>query len=110
MFLSDHAQTRTAQRNLSNADIDFIVKHGERLHRTGVVFYQLHAQSIPRDLPGNHRYRRLVGSTVMLCSCEKTIITAYRNRDAFKRDKRKSKYSNKTSYAPCPNCAHCTLH
>lgn len=103
MNLSKHARTRAAQRNLSEEDINFIIKHGKAVRRTGAVFYQLRAKNIPDDLPGNHPYRRLVGSTVLMCACGETVVTAYRNGDAFKRDRRKAKYNN-GSGVTCTNC------
>ena len=35
---SDHAGKRMAQRNISLEDIDFVLDHGQRLHKAGAVF------------------------------------------------------------------------
>jgi hypothetical protein len=102
-FLSSHASLRSTQRNLSDDDITFIMQHGSRTHRTGVIFCQLRHKDMPPDLPGNHRSRRLVGTTLVLCKCGQFVITAYRDERAFQRDMRKRKYYNGSAeYGTCP--------
>lgn len=92
--LSSHASQRSAQRNLSDADIAFILQNGSRVHRTGVIFCQLRHKDVPEETPGNHRHRQLVGTTVVLSKCGHYVITVYRDAKAFQRDIRKSKYNN----------------
>lgn len=101
--LSDHANLRSAQRNVSYAEIVFIVEHGKRLRNTGVVFVQLRMKDVPDTLPPNHPYRRLVGSTVVLCGCGQLVITLYREDDAFRKDKRKTKFNGQRHQ--CDLCA-----
>ncbi len=79
-----------------------MVEHGKRLRNAGVVFIQLRMKDIPDTLPANHRYRRLVGSTVVMCSCGQLVITLYREDEAFRRDKRKTKYNYRHQ---CDLCA-----
>lgn len=102
--LSGHAVERSAQRNISESDIDFVVANGHQIHRTGVIFCQLRKKNVPRSLPGNHRYRQLVGTTVVMCRCGHVIITVYREASAFQRDARKSKYNFNLDIPPCPCC------
>jgi hypothetical protein len=90
--LSDHADQRCAQRNLSEAEIHFIIAYGKLERRAGIEFYQLRQKDLPYDLPANDRRRRLVGSTVLLSKDSAHVITAYRNSRAFRRDRQKSKY------------------
>lgn len=94
-----HAYKRMCQRNLSDDDIDFIIRYADPEYRTGIRFYHLRRKDIPADIPGNSSYRRLVGTTVLVCHCE-CVITAYRNDRAHKRDRRKSNYDLRT----CPVC------
>ncbi len=101
-FLSNHASTRSAQRNLSDDDIAFIIQNGSRVHRTGVIFCQLRNKDLPRDTPGNHRHRQLVGTTVVLSKCGHYVITLYRNERAFQRDTRKRKYNAVLYCEACP--------
>lgn len=103
--LSEHAQQRSAQRNLSNEDIAFVVRHGDRVHRTGVIFCQMRHHNLPDKTPGNHRWRQLIGTTVVLCRCGGCVVTLYREERAFQRDCRKSKYALKNG--DC-NSTHCT--
>jgi hypothetical protein len=103
-LLSNHAQRRSAQRNLSRTDIDFVIKNGERLHRTGVIFCQLRHKDLPNQIPGNHRFRQLIGTTVVLCRCGRFVVTLYRQEKAFQRDSRKRKYDMRLAYPTCPHC------
>ncbi len=105
IHLSNHASTRSAQRNLSDDDIAFIIYNGSRVYRTGVIFCQLRQKDIPPDTPGNHRHRQLVGTTVVLCTCGHYVITLYRAEKAFQRDSRKRKYCLRTHYGTCPVCS-----
>lgn len=91
--LSQHATKRSAQRNLSYDEICFIVRHGRRIRRTGVIYCQLQANCIPADLSPQHPFQRLVGATVVLNNAGTSVITVYRNGSAFKKDRRKSKYA-----------------
>ncbi len=90
--ISDHAQKRCAQRNLTQDEVDFIITYGRRVRRTGVIFCQLRRRDLPDDLEGSHPYYRLVGSTVVLSNCGHHVLTAYRDERAFHRDNRKTKY------------------
>lgn len=103
-LLSGHALQRSAQRNLSDDDIDFIIQHGDRLHRTGVIFCQLRYKNIPAQIPGNHRCHKLVGTTIVLCKCGRCVVTMYREERAFRRDARKAKYTLK-GMCKCGCCA-----
>jgi hypothetical protein len=103
--LSDHAATRAAQRNLSALEIDFLLENGRLTHNTGVIFGQLRAKDVPDDLPGNHPFRRLVGTTVVLCRCGYTVVTVYREARAFHGDLCKTRYNQrKGHWAACPFC------
>ena len=102
--LSTHAVQRSAQRNLSDQDIEFIMRYGERVRRTGVIFCQLRSKNVPRETPGNHRLWQLTGTTIVLCKCGRYVVTLYRQERAFQRDSRKSKYGLKAAYPTCPHC------
>lgn len=104
LILSRHAKWRSAQRNLSIDDMKFIIMHGKRVRKQGVIFYQLLAKKIPTDLPANHHFRRLVGSTVLTCQCGHFVITVYRNEKAQRRDRHKEKYRVGEQHQCCPYC------
>lgn len=103
--LSGHAESRIAQRNLSKTDVEFVVCHGRREHRAGAIFCQLTRRDLTDKLARSKRYARLVGTTVVLCRCCEAVVTAYRNDRAFKKDRCKAKYDNRTSARH--TCAYC---
>ena len=94
--LSDHAEIRAAQRNLSYDEICFILTYDKRQRRAGVIFFCLHQKWFPHDLPGSHPYRRLIGTTVIVSRDGKVVVTAYRNEDAHRHNRRKAKYERRT--------------
>ena len=104
IILSDHASQRSAQRNVSFNEILFIVEHGKLVRKAGVNFRQLRAKDWPDELHGNHPYRRLIGTTVVLCKCGQYVVTVYREEDAFRKDQRKQKYGAICQVVTCPRC------
>jgi hypothetical protein len=102
--LSDHAAHRAAQRNVLDDEIDFMLENGRFLHNTGVIFCQLRVKDLPDDLPANSRYRRLVGSTLVLCKCGYFVVTLYREEKAFHGDSCKVQYKRGGGYCKCPYC------
>ncbi len=104
--LSQHAKHRSAQRNLSKEDIHFVLTHGEHEHGAGVIFCQLHRKNIPNDTPGNHRYRQLVGTTLVLCTCGEFVVTLYRQSKAFHKDKCKAHYNRQGGQSSTCPCCH----
>lgn len=103
--LSNHARIQASRRNFSYDDIDFVVKHGHKERRTGVIFFQMRDKRVPRNISANDPLRRLTGSTIVVCSCGKYVITLYKNPKAFKKDSRKSKHNCRNDI-PC-NCPCC---
>ena len=77
-----HACQRMAQRNVDLDEVYFILEHGKRLHRAGVMFVFLRRRDIPDPLRAEQRYRRLEGTTVVLSRRKLKIITGYRNRSS----------------------------
>ena len=85
--ISSHAKLRLAQRNLNEKDLAFVMRYGQEIHRTGASFYFLGSRDIPEDFA--RRQSRLAGSTIVVD--ERGIVTAYRNKRAIRKIKRKSK-------------------
>ena len=105
MIMSLHAHDRSTSRNIRTDEIDFVCSHGYHNHNAGVIFCQMRRDSFPSDLPGNHRYYRLQGTTVVLCSCGEYVITVYKNAKAFKKDRKKAKYDRRHERVEgCPHC------
>lgn len=104
--LSQHALTRLCQRNFTIDDVHFIINHGNKMHNAGVAFYQMRDDCIPNNLPGNHHHRRLAGSTVVTCHCGHFVITMYKNKEAFRKDRKKSKLvRGKSRLEGCSYCS-----
>jgi hypothetical protein len=89
---SDHADLRCVQRNLSEDEVHFIIEYGEMTRRTGVIFFHLRKRDIPQHYSKNQRLARLVGTTVVVDKECSLVITVYRNDEARKKDRRKTKY------------------
>jgi hypothetical protein len=82
LFITDHARLRMAQRNLTEANLTFVLNHGARYH----VAKSLHVYLRQRDIPSEHRNNsavtRLEGLAVILDQESSTIITLWRNRQS----------------------------
>jgi hypothetical protein len=76
--LSDHAEMRMAQRNVSWHDVQFVLQYGQRYLKTGNIHVFLGTRDIPGDL--RREYARLEGTTVLVNQETDTIITVYRDR------------------------------
>lgn len=85
-----HAQLRAAQRNLSAADLAYVVAHGRRIRNTGATFCFLGRRDLPACDYANQHAIRLIGTTAILGGDQ--LITAYRNQKAIRIIKRKLKY------------------
>jgi hypothetical protein len=84
-----HAEWRMAQRNVSWSDIEFVLDHGSKLYRNGVIFYYLRRCDIPNCVW--QKYGRLEGTTVVFSAQSYEVVTVYRGhrRRGLRRVKRK---------------------
>ncbi len=87
-----HAQVRQAQRNVSAADVDFILEYGRRIYSGGVLHIFLGRKDIPGDVVRNVGH--LEGTVLVMDDTydEPVLITVYRNRKALKTIRSKQKY------------------
>lgn len=86
-----HARKRMAQRNLSERDVEYVLKHGCREFRGGVEFRYLRKRDIPlQDQP---EFTRLEGTAVVVATQDESdVITVWRNRkDGLRRIRHKAK-------------------
>lgn len=92
--MSTHACTRQAQRNLSAADIAFVLEHGRHIHSGGAIHVVLGRRDMPRDPKLFREFERLEGTILVIAADGETpvLITAYRNRGGFKAVRSKTKY------------------
>ena len=99
---SEHAQIRCAQRQIDPESLAFIKKHGQKIRRTGIMFYFLGRRNIPQDLRADDRFAKLEGVTLLI-SADGTLITAYRNPKGLKTIRKKMRYRLKEfAYASHP--------
>ncbi len=93
MQYTNHVLQRQAHRNLSHADLDFVWTHGRRVHAAGALHIFLARRDIPTDKDTARRYARLEGTMLVLddTQLQPVLITAYRNRRAMKRLRRRGR-------------------
>jgi hypothetical protein len=101
---SRHALQRAAQRNLSLAEIHYVIAFGQRYHRQGALICYLRQRDIPLPDQCEARWARLAGTAVTLTPDGGLVITAWRNRQrGLKRIKRKPQY--RLAPGGCPDLA-----
>lgn len=92
--LTDHALTRARQRGFNFCEIAFVLEYGHIEYRTGIRFFFFGE----RQVPTLHRHdiwvQRLVGTVVLVSSQESKIFTVYKNKNALRTIKKKSKKGN----------------
>lgn len=81
-----------AQRGLPEDDVDYVMRHGQRVYNAGVCAYFLGKRDIPKEDFREDRYRRLEGPVALVDSCGEQVITAYRNKKALRKFRRRTKY------------------
>ncbi|MBI5564558.1 MAG: DUF4258 domain-containing protein [Chloroflexi bacterium] len=98
LSFSWHAAYRMAQRHLTAEEVEYVVRYGRKVHVAGVVCYFLGKKDLPRDDVSRGKFDRLAGTTVLLDGKRaETVVTVYRNREAFKKMQHKLKYNLKTA-------------
>lgn len=91
---SRHAQLRQAQRNMSDADVAFVLEYGRHVRCAGALHVFLGRRDIPADKESQRRFGHLEGTVLVLADDDQELIliTAYRNRDGLKDIRTKTKY------------------
>ena len=79
IILTHHARLRMAQRNVSTNQVWFILAHGHRCHRAGVIHVHLRRKDIPAD--AKRQFACLEGTTVVLNREGTAVMTVWRNRE-----------------------------
>ena len=90
-----------AQRNISLRDLEYVLKHGEHIYRTGVAIYILRKRDILQRDRKTSKITRLEGTVVLtgfLQDGTREIITIYRNKSAHKEIRSKAKYDKRSRY------------
>jgi hypothetical protein len=98
--ISSHARKRMRQRAITEEDIRYVLRHGTRIRRAGVLHIVLRWKDIPGQDRCLERIRRLEGTTVIINTKQTPpyITTAYRNRFSTRAIRRKTKTDLKKFY------------
>lgn len=88
---------RRAQGNLHPDDVAYIVQNGQMVHNAGAILYFLRQKDIPQTDGQSRRVRRLVNVAVMISSDGEVSITTYRNPNALKDFKKRTKFIQRRS-------------
>jgi hypothetical protein len=88
-----HAMRRSAQRNVPEEAMEYIIRYGERFQKAGATIYYLRSRDIPEWDRAVDRWAKLAGTALVLTQEGDTILTTWRNRkNGLKRIKRKPDY------------------
>jgi len=88
--LTEHARTRSAQRNLAPADLQYVLEHARIYHVADSVTFFLGRRDIPEADRSDDAVMRLEGTAIVTSTSEESvIITAWRNRNGTKNIRRK---------------------
>jgi hypothetical protein len=91
LWITAHCFKRMAQRNITVSDALETIRHGRRVHRAHADFYVFLNRCVPE---GREReFERLKGIVVVVGRNNErsSITTAYRNRNAIRRLKKKAR-------------------
>lgn len=94
IWITKHARSRQATRNLRDEDIMFVLQHGQRIRSGGVLQMFLGRRHIPANKATHRRFARLEGTVLVLDDTgdELVLITVYRNRRGTKTLRSKAKH------------------
>lgn len=92
-----HAQQRKARRNLSNADIEFVLEYGQRMHCAGAMHVFLGRRDLPHERVLHQRHAHLEGTVLVIRVTQRQLIllTVYRNRQALRSIRAKARYNRR---------------
>jgi hypothetical protein len=82
---------RQSQRNLSQAEIWYVLCFGRRLYNAGVLMVFLGKRDIPVGDRRIQRIAQLEGTAVLIDRKSGLILTIYRNKAAYNEHRKKQK-------------------
>lgn len=82
MKLTQHAQTRMAQRGISFDDISLVLDYGKEMFTKGAIYYILTKKNIVKHQKSEPRlkFKKLSGLRVIVSTRDYSVITAYRSK------------------------------
>lgn len=97
---TQHSATRSAQRGLTEEEIEYVYQFASRFHSGGALIYYLRRQDVPvPDLRWDFAMR-LVGTALVVALDGRTLVTTWRNRrSGMKRIRKKQDFSGSFEFA-----------
>jgi len=96
---TNHAIERGNMRNVSEDEIRYVIKHGQKSHNAGCIMFFLGKRDIPPADRADQRICQLEGTgvkAVLTTSKRLLVLTAIRNRRRGLKDhRRKKKYARR---------------
>jgi hypothetical protein len=80
IYHTDHSALRSAQRGLSEEQIEYVLFFASHHHRGGALIYYLRRQDVPAVDRRCDFAMRLVGTALVINPDGRTLMTAWRNR------------------------------
>lgn len=102
-----HGRSRCTQRNLSDADVQFVMDYGRHTWCAGALHVFLGRRDMPASKTVARRFGHLEGTVLVFTRAtdEPMLITAYRNRRAFKAIRSKATYDRRARVRDgAPSC------
>jgi len=96
--LTNHAKRRAAQRGIDERQIKFCIDYGDQFHKTGAMFFMVTRKCLKKLKQSFGAYMTRLDGIVVLGYPESNafiVTTVYKNHNAIKDIKRKSKRSYK---------------
>lgn len=90
---TEHSALRSAQRGLSEEEIEYVYQYASRYHRGGALIYYLRHRDVPTPDQSNDFAMRLVGTALVITRDGHTLLTTWRNRRrGMKQIRKKERY------------------
>lgn len=81
-----------AQRNITAGQVDYVLRHGRVLYRSGITFFILCYRDIPPQDHSVEACTKLAGMVVLVA--EGVVLTVYRNDRPVYHVSKKTKYEH----------------
>jgi hypothetical protein len=91
-IFSRHSLKRLSQRGISKSIVQMVVANGNVIFKQGLKFYYVTKKQMKYFGPA---IQKELNNLVVIMSLDNTVITCYKNRNAVKRVKHKSKRLSK---------------
>lgn len=88
---TQHSAIRSAQRGLTEEEIEYVYQFASRFHGGGATIYYLRRHDVPESDQRWDFAMRLVGTALVVALDGRTLVTTWRNRRSGLKQIRKKK-------------------